>query len=67
MSADEFPTVEAAPSKDGRVCTVRCPFCGRTHTHGLPDGPDDARSYGHRGSHCHSPGGTYLLVPVPRR
>lgn len=64
MSAEtEFPTVEATPSRDGRTCTVRCPFCERTHTHGLGD---DGATYGYRGSHCDSPGGTYLLVPVRR-
>jgi len=61
-AAGEFPTVEATPSRDGRTCTVRCPFCGRTHTHGLGG---DRATYGHRGAHC-SPGGGYVLVPVPR-
>lgn len=48
MSAED-PTVEVQVSDDGRTCTLTCPFCGRTHTHGL--GPDGDR-FGHRGAHC---------------
>ncbi len=45
-----------------------CPFCGRKHLHGAPDGSDG----GHRVAHCPDPAGrlnnelnrSYILVPV---
>ena len=43
---------------------VRCPFCGRLHTHGGGNG-EQPSNYGHRVSHCgeHAEGGTYIIVP----
>jgi len=32
-----------------RIVTIRCPWCGRKHLHGLPAGES---TVGHRASHC---------------
>jgi hypothetical protein len=55
----------------GRDCwtwrVVRCPFCGRRHTHGGgPFGDDPRRYLGHRTSHCGAARGRdYALVEAP--
>ena len=56
---------------------LRCPFCGKKHTHGAGDKGDIA---GIRTAHCESPGGSYRIreataaeiaadraVPAPER
>jgi len=39
---------------------VRCPYCGKTHTHGSPE--PAGRDYGHRVSHCTSDSPGYIIV-----
>ncbi len=60
-SFDPPPQVTAVLARGGRTVVVRCPFCRRTHVHGVPD----ASSYGPRLSHCHNvEPRTYVLVPA---
>jgi hypothetical protein len=52
--------------EDGGVSIeFRCPACGRTHSHGLPDPPDDEPVQS-RGSHCFGglAGKNYRLLVV---
>jgi hypothetical protein len=37
------------------VFTAPCPFCGRRHTHGGGNIPNDPSVLGHRSSHCPDP------------
>jgi len=42
--------LRVTPTRDGnRTVTIRCPWCGRRHVHGLPAGNT---AVGHRVSHC---------------
>jgi hypothetical protein len=42
--------LRVTPTRDGnRTVTIRCPWCGRRHVHGLPAGN---ATVGHRVSHC---------------
>jgi hypothetical protein len=46
------------PSFPGaEIVEVWCPSCARSHTHGLPDGPDQKLPT-HRGAHCSRPADT---------
>lgn len=44
--AGYLPNVLGTPDKSGRALQIRCPYCDKTHTHGL--------SGGHRAAHCAS-------------
>ena len=54
--------VEAIATREGRQWFWRipkCPFCGKTHTHGGGSGPEP--DGGHRASHCTGGSGNYYL------
>lgn len=47
--------IRAAPNPTfpgALLVTVRCPLCGKEHTHGVPARDAVAGAYGHRISHC---------------
>jgi len=55
--------VVAVLESGGTTCIVRCPYCRKTHVHGVRD----ASSYGLRDSHCWDrESRSYVLVPEPR-
>lgn len=44
---------------------VRCPYCGKQHTHGAGSPAEDPRRFlGHRIAHC---AGSYVLVEMHER
>lgn len=47
------------------IIAVRCLYCGRTHTHGWPGGPERT-SPEHRAAHCVDvAGAAYYVAPAP--
>ena len=58
LVAPRLPQVPGRLSKSGESFTVRCPFCCREHTHGLPGGVLPESGSTTRSTHCH-PGGEY--------
>lgn len=52
------PKLPQVPGRLSKSFTVRCPFCCRDHTHGLPGGVLPESGSTTRSTHCH-PGGEY--------
>lgn len=59
-----------APSKwqlrvgEGHIICIGCPFCGKTHTHGWPGGPERTTPE-HKAAHCRNGGvDSYYVAPV---
>jgi len=45
----------------GKVVVIDCPYCGKTHTHGCPNG----KTVGHRIAHCSdSPDKGYFIKVI---
>ncbi len=66
MSEDKIPTAWVEEIRDNpwpdhphaRIVVVRCPYCGGTHTHGLPDGEIGLQE--HRVADCGAGAGYFL-------
>jgi len=55
--------VRGSHTGTGWLLTIRCPHCGRTHTHG--GGPmDEAPSGGHRLGHCLGDGRRGYIIDI---
>ncbi len=56
------PTKRQLRLGESFTIAIACPFCGRTHTHGWPGGPEKAIPE-HRAEHCAGNVGGYYIVP----
>jgi hypothetical protein len=64
MTTTETPTavlLSVTPTVTTRLIRVRCPHCGKVHTHGWPFGET---VIGHRVAHCAGGAGGYV-IPTP--
>ena len=51
MTDNIIPIVEGRLTPSGTQITIKCPYCGKKHLHGAPEG-DEAE---HRRAHCWEP------------
>lgn len=51
MTDNTFPIVEGPLTPSGTQITIKCPYCGKKHLHGAPEG-DEAE---HRRAPCWEP------------
>lgn len=64
---DDIPTVtpRVARSWDGTwLLMIRCPWCGKLHTHGGGDGEEPGR-FGARISHCRTGDQAVYIIAAP--
>src|SRR5688572_13826859 len=68
LADDDLPTtpvvpiIKVVPTRHTRLIAIRCPHCGKTHTHGWPFEVGD-RAPGDRLAHCHR-GSYFILAPT---